>query len=52
MPELDVLYMTRIQQERFDSPEEYQKQKNVYVLDTAKLFDAKQDLVILHPLPR
>jgi aspartate carbamoyltransferase catalytic subunit len=52
MPMLDVLYMTRIQKERFSSDEEYEKQKNVYILDTAKLFTAKQDLCILHPLPR
>ncbi len=52
MAELDVLYMTRIQRERFESPEEYERQKNVYVLDTKKLFNAKKDLIILHPLPR
>lgn len=52
MPKLDVLYMTRIQKERFASEEEYERQKNVYILDTRKLFSAKQDLCILHPLPR
>lgn len=50
--ELDVLYMTRIQKERFASEEEYNSQKNVYVLDTEKLSLAKKDMRILHPLPR
>lgn len=52
IPSLDVLYMTRIQKERFSSEREYEEQKNIYVLDTAKLFTAKQDLCIMHPLPR
>lgn len=50
--ELDVLYMTRIQQERFKSKEEYEAQKGIYVLDEAKMRLAKGDLVVLHPLPR
>lgn len=50
--ELDVLYMTRIQRERFNTPQEYEKQKGVYVLDTAKIAKAKEDLAVLHPLPR
>lgn len=50
--ELDVLYMTRIQRERFASAEEYERQKGVYVLDTQKLAHAKPTLKILHPLPR
>ena len=50
--DLDVLYMTRIQKERFDSEEEYLAQKNVYMLDNEKLKNAKADLSILHPLPR
>ncbi|MFZ2538846.1 MAG: aspartate carbamoyltransferase [Oscillospiraceae bacterium] len=50
--ELDVLYMTRIQKERFASEELYNQQKNVYILDCAKLVNAKSDLKILHPLPR
>lgn len=49
---LDVLYMTRIQKERFSSLEEYESQKNVYVLDTQKIKKAKKDLIVLHPLPR
>ena len=52
MESLDVLYMTRIQRERFESVEEYEKEKNVYVLDNKKLKNAKKDLTILHPLPR
>lgn len=52
MPYLDVLYMTRIQRERFASEEEYQKQKGVYILDRDKLRYGKKDLKILHPLPR
>ena len=50
--DLDVLYMTRIQRERFSSPEEYEAQKSVYVLDTEKMKQAKEDMIILHPLPR
>ena len=50
--ELDVLYMTRIQRERFDSEEEYFKQKDVYCLDTRKMAMAKKDMIVLHPLPR
>ncbi len=49
---LDVLYMTRIQQERFASREEYLAQKNTYVLDRIKMQDAKKDMIVLHPLPR
>ena len=44
--------MTRIQRERFASEEEYEKQKGVFVLDTEKLKLAKEDMIILHPLPR
>ncbi len=49
---LDVLYMTRIQKERFASEQEYQSQKNVYTLDPQKLDLAKFDLKVMHPLPR
>ncbi|MCQ4023301.1 MULTISPECIES: aspartate carbamoyltransferase [unclassified Ruminococcus] len=52
MPMLDVLYMTRIQRERFKSEEEYKKQSGVFVLDTPKLSLGKSTLKILHPLPR
>lgn len=52
IPSLDILYMTRIQQERFDSKEEYERLKDTYVLNAKKLEGAKRDLSILHPLPR
>lgn len=52
MPELDVLYMTRIQRERFDSYDEYERLKDSYILTVEKLQNAKQDMRILHPLPR
>lgn len=52
IPELDVLYMTRIQRERFSSTEEYEKQKGIYILDKEKLSLGKKDLCVLHPLPR
>lgn len=50
--DLDVLYMTRIQRERFKSEEEYEAQKYVFVLDREKLGRAREDMIILHPLPR
>lgn len=49
---LDILYMTRIQSERFSDHEEYEKQKNVYCLNAEKMTKAKKDLIVLHPLPR
>lgn len=52
IPELDVLYMTRIQRERFKSLTEYEEQKGVFHLDNQKLRLAKKELTILHPLPR
>lgn len=52
MSTLDVLYMTRIQRERFFSEEEYLKLKDAYILDLKKLDNAKKDLTIMHPLPR
>ena len=52
IPKLDVLYMTRIQRERFSDLEEYERLKDVYILDRAKLQTAKSSLTILHPLPR
>ena len=52
IPMLDVLYMTRIQRERFDDTAEYERLKDSYVLDPAKLSFAKKDLCVLHPLPR
>lgn len=52
MPDLDVLYMTRIQRERFFSQDEYLKHKDAFILDAAKLENAKSDLTVMHPLPR
>ena len=52
LPKLDVLYMTRIQQERFDDLDEYNRLKDSYVLNTEKMKLAKEDMCILHPLPR
>lgn len=52
IPELDVLYMTRIQRERFASIEEYDKQKAIFFLDPEKMKRANKDLIVLHPLPR
>ena len=51
LPRLDVLYMTRIQQERFSDPLAYERNKGVYVLTQRKLARAKPDMMILHPLP-
>ena len=52
MPQLDILYMTRVQRERFFNEEEYLRLKDSYILNTDKLINAKEDLVIMHPLPR
>ena len=52
MPELDVLYMTRVQKERFFNEEDYLRLKDSYILTPEKLKNAKSDLSILHPLPR
>ncbi len=52
MPELDVLYMTRVQRERFFNEEDYLRLKDSYILVPEKLKNAKEDLSILHPLPR
>ncbi len=52
MPELDILYMTRVQRERFFNEEEYLRLKDSYILTPEKLKNAKADLSILHPLPR
>ncbi len=52
MPELDVLYMTRVQRERFFNEEDYLRLKDSYILDLPKLANAKSDLCIMHPLPR
>jgi len=52
MPELDVLYMTRVQRERFFNEEDYLRLKDSYILDMAKLRGGKKDLCVMHPLPR
>ncbi|MBR3258334.1 MAG: aspartate carbamoyltransferase [Eggerthellaceae bacterium] len=52
MPQLDILYMTRIQRERFFNEEDYLRLKDSYILTPDKLKDAKPDLAIMHPLPR
>lgn len=52
IPELDILYMTRVQEERFEDRSEYERLKGCYVLNAEKLKKAKTDMAILHPLPR
>jgi aspartate carbamoyltransferase catalytic subunit len=52
IPQIDVLYVTRIQKERFPDPAEYAKVKGVYRIDLETLKNAKKDMIILHPLPR
>ena len=52
LPELDILYMTRVQKERFFNEEDYVRMKDFYILDKQKLELAKDDMYILHPLPR
>ncbi|MBO4515110.1 MAG: aspartate carbamoyltransferase [Lachnospiraceae bacterium] len=52
MPRLDLLYMTRVQKERFFNEEDYVRLKDFYVLDVAKMTLAKEDMLVLHPLPR
>jgi aspartate carbamoyltransferase catalytic subunit len=52
IPKVDVLYVTRIQKERFPDPEEYEKIKGVYRISSDTLHNAKSNLIILHPLPR
>jgi len=52
MPQLDILYMTRVQKERFFNEEDYVRLKDYYILDREKMELAKSDMIILHPLPR
>ena len=52
MPKLDILYMTRVQRERFFNEEDYLRLKDSYILTPDKLKNAKSDLSIMHPLPR
>jgi aspartate carbamoyltransferase catalytic subunit len=52
IPQLDVLYMTRVQRERFFNEDDYIRLKDIYVLDKKKMEAGKNELIILHPLPR
>ena len=52
LPELDILYMTRIQRERFSDLDQYERLKDSYILDVEKMAKAKSDMSVLHPLPR
>lgn len=52
MPQIDVLYMTRVQRERFDDPAVYEALKDTYILNAEKLKTAKKEMAVLHPLPR
>lgn len=52
MPKLDILYMTRVQRERFFNEEDYVRLKDFYILDKKKMSQAKEDMLVLHPLPR
>lgn len=52
MPKLDILYMTRVQKERFFNEEDYVRLKNYYILTKSKMELAKEDMLVLHPLPR
>ncbi len=52
LPETDVLYVTRVQKERFEDPAEYEKVKSAYVIDPEIMKAAKQEMIVMHPLPR
>lgn len=52
LPETDVLYVTRVQKERFEDPAEYEKVKDAYVIDPQVMKAAKQDMIVMHPMPR
>ena len=52
MPDLDILYMTRVQRERFFNEEDYIRMKGFYILDKKKMKLARPDMFVLHPLPR
>ncbi len=52
MPDLDILYMTRVQKERFFNEEDYLRMKDFYILTNEKMLQAKDDMMVLHPLPR
>ena len=52
LPQLDILYMTRVQKERFFNEEDYVRMKDFYILDKEKMALASPDMLVLHPLPR
>jgi aspartate carbamoyltransferase catalytic subunit len=52
LPETDVLYVTRVQKERFEDPADYEKVKGAYVIDPQIMKAAKQEMIVMHPLPR
>jgi aspartate carbamoyltransferase catalytic subunit len=52
LPETDVLYVTRVQKERFEDPAEYEKVRGAYVIDPEIMKVAKQEMIVMHPLPR
>ncbi|MEO8354905.1 MAG: aspartate carbamoyltransferase [Chloroflexota bacterium] len=52
LPETDVLYVTRVQKERFEDPADYEKVRGAYVIDPAIMKAARQDMIVMHPLPR
>ncbi len=52
LPQTDVLYVTRVQKERFENPEDYEKFKGAYVIDPETMKAAKQNMIVMHPLPR
>ena len=52
IPQVDVLYMSRVQQERFVDVDEYLRLRDCYILDRAKLEAAKENMIVMHPLPR
>jgi carbamoyl-phosphate synthase/aspartate carbamoyltransferase/dihydroorotase len=52
LPETDVLYVTRVQKERFEDPADYEKVKGAYVIDPGVMKTARQEMAVMHPLPR
>jgi carbamoyl-phosphate synthase/aspartate carbamoyltransferase/dihydroorotase len=52
LPESDVLYVTRVQKERFEDPAEYERVKGAYVIDVDVMKPAKREMIVMHPLPR
>jgi carbamoyl-phosphate synthase/aspartate carbamoyltransferase/dihydroorotase len=52
LPETDVLYVTRVQKERFEDPADYEKVKSAYVIDPEIMKAAKKEMIVMHPLPR